>query len=234
MDVTRYMIIRTRQVELYNLLMNATFPTHIPRSHLMSLKTLQRLVDNPPIHGTDWMDRREERPMTIVGMCVAYSNMGSEAEICFTRPEIHVPRVFEIIQEYVGNWVELMMNYSWFQHPPLEELDLLEGVAKHLFPVYKEYKLRTITQVAGTSSLEDMSLTDLFRVQMQLGGVSRDGISFISNMGIYRDSINDHSMPGGFDTIGNVSNGLSSTSNSGGDEDPFEAFKRMQTGIGGL
>lgn len=233
MDVERYMILRTRLCELYKEITEFTFPTFIPRSHFMSLKTLQRLVDNPTIHGTDWIDRNEERPLSVVQMCQALQNMNGEGEIYFSRPEKNIPRIYNAVQEYVGNWVDLMINYSWIQRPPLEELDRLEMLAKYLFPSYKEYKLRDILEASGKYSVGGMSLMDMFKTRMVMGA-DADGVSFISNMAIYRESQGLGPLPGGFDTLGGASMGITSTSQLASSEDPFNAFRQMQTGIGSL
>ena len=169
MNVDRYMIIRERLVELFGILNTRTFPVHVSRASQMSLKTLQRIENNPPINGTEWLYDIQERPLTIVAMVNANNIMGDHSDIRFSRPQVSIPAIYKLIQEYVGNWVELMIDYSWIQHPPLEELDQLEGLAKYIFPFYREYHLRSYIEQTGKYHIGELNLMDIMKIQMEVG-----------------------------------------------------------------
>jgi hypothetical protein len=235
-NIDRYMILRERLVELYGVLQTHTFPVHVSRASQMSLKTLQRIEKNPPINGTEWLYTVQERPLTILAMVNASIIMGDSNDIRFSSPHDTIPEIYEILQEYVGNWVELMINYGWVAHPPLEELDHLENFAKHIYPYYQEYKTQRIIFSSGKYHIGEMTLMDIMRIQMQSGQDINTSISFISNMGIYRDAqgLTSPSSNGfNFSALSGLTNKITSMKKYD-ENDPFNQFKVMGSGLGDL
>lgn len=236
MNIDRYMILRERLVELYGILNTYTYPVHVSRASQMTLKTLQRIEKNPPINGTEWLYTVQERELTIISMVNASIIMGDQTDIRFSTPHKTIPEIYELLQEYVGNWVELMISFSWVAHPPLEELDQLEMFARYLFPYYQEYKTQRIIFSTGKYHIGDMTLMDIMKIQMESGQDVNTGISFISNMGIYRDSqgiTSPSSNSLNFSALSGLTNKITSTKSFDHD-DPFNQFKIMGSGLGDL
>lgn len=225
MNVERYTVVRERLVELFKIITEKTWPVVIPRSNLISVELLKKINERDPYGALDRLEELGERNLTIQRLCDAFVIMDDEVQLGFQKPRRDTVEIYLIIQEYLRLWVEIKTDFSWFNSPPLEELEILEKIAKFVFNAYRSYKMEEITDSFGGYQAEDMSLFNILKAQMVYGADIREGISFISYLSSYRDGQSSNNY---FDDP------FSNANTEHTMEDFMKSFSSEFTGMGGL
>lgn len=191
MDLTRYNHVRENLVSLYKTITEETFNVYIPKSSFLSLKQIKQIEKNPPINGMESYDNVIERPLSILRMAQAFSMVGEDdVNLAFRYPRKDIPRIYNTIQDYIMYWLEIKRNYARFDSPGLDELEILEKVAKYVFSAYKEYHIQEVNDKFGVVKQSDMTLMDYIKGTWMYGEQFQENISFISHLAVYREENN--------------------------------------------
>lgn len=191
MDLTRYKHVRENLVNLYKMITEETFNVYIPKSSFLSLKQIKHLEKNPPINGMGSYEAVVERPLTILRMAQAFSMIGEDdVNLAFRYPRRDIPRIYNGIQDYIMYWLEIKRYWARFDAPSLDELEILEKIAKYVFSAYKEYHIQEVNDKFGVTKQSDMTLMDYIKGTWMYGEQFQDNISFISHLAVYREENN--------------------------------------------
>lgn len=139
----RYAAIRERLVELFPSISTKTYSFFIKPSSLLSVEQLREretFTASETIGDSGYFEEYQDRNMTIPMILKILPNFLDTSELGFKNAGRDVPLIYENIQEYIGLWVELMLNEPLVNHPPLEELRALEGFAFFIYSVYRRIK----------------------------------------------------------------------------------------------
>lgn len=187
MNYERFNFIRERLVELYPLITEYTFEIVAPASTFLELKQLQGLDKTEYRPGTERVGIPVVRPLTITQLTKALTLNGNDAELYFRWPSRDIIRIYEGIQEYIKLWLEIKVDWGWFESARLEELEELEAVAKFVFTPYKEYHAAKVAKEFGYQSTGDMSLVNSMRSLWMFGNTVTEDISFVSHIAMYKE-----------------------------------------------
>ena len=191
MDLTRYKHVRENLVRLYKMITEETFNVYIPKSSFLSLKQIKHLEKNPPINGMESYETIVERPLTILRMAQAFSMIGEDdVNLAFRYPRRDIPKIYNGIQDYIMYWLEIKRHWARFDAPSLDELEILEKIAKYVFSAYKEYHIQEVNDKFGVAKQSDMTLMDYIKGTWMYGEQFQENISFISHLAIYREENN--------------------------------------------
>lgn len=191
MDLSRYNHIRESLVALYKTITEETFNVYIPKSSFLSLNQIKKLENSPPINGIESYDNVVERPLSILRIAQAFSMVGEDdVNLAFRYPRKDIPKIYNTIQDYIMYWLEIKRHYARFDSPGLEELGILEKIAKYVFSAYKEYHIQEVNDKFGVSSQAEMTLMDYIKGTWMYGEQYQDNISFISHLAVYREENN--------------------------------------------
>lgn len=186
MDTNRYMYVRGELVKLYTILTQETFLVIMPATSFMSLKQLEHYKEHQPIIGFDSLEVPMERPYSIMKILEAFVHMGDEAQVYFRHPAKDVPRIYDAIQDWIRYWVEIKRGSGYLRTPSIEELELIEKLARHLFTDYSHYHYTKIFDTLNVKSSETMTLLDVVKGRMMYGNDLDEQLSFISYLDEYK------------------------------------------------
>ncbi|WNV45829.1 hypothetical protein [Aeromonas phage AerS_266] len=188
MDVERYMYNRERLVTLHHYISNKTFHIFAPRQFFLSFEQIKQMEKYPPINGLEMFGKVVERPTTIARLCDMFLHMGDNAGFSFRYPSKDIIPMYTNIQEYISTWCEVMGKLPWFDRPKMQELEILEKIAKYIFGWYREYQMQQVNKKCGVSSNKELVLLDALTTTWMYGHDTREGPSFISHLGIFKEA----------------------------------------------
>lgn len=186
MDTNRYMYIREELVKLYSILTQETFLVVMPTTSFMSLKQLEHYRENQPLVGFDSLEIPMERPYSIMKILEAFVHMGDEAKVYFRYPSRDIPRIYDSIQTWIQYWVEIKRGSGYLRTPAIEELELIEKLARHIFTDYSHYHYSKIYDTLNVKSSENMTLLDVIKGRMMYGTDLDEQLSYISYLDEYK------------------------------------------------
>lgn len=208
METERYNYIRKELVELHRILTEETFEVAIPLSSFMSLKQLENARENPPLTGFETLEIPVERPFTILRLLQAVQIMGDHLNIGFRHARRDVPRIYESIQTWIKYWVEIKVNAGYLRSPSVEELELIEKLAKHVFGTYAHYHYEKINKTLHIPDMANASLLDILKGRMMYGTDIDEQLSYISHLDEYKSLMGYTSNPSSFSAGFNGLGGL--------------------------
>lgn len=182
----RYNYLRKELIELHRILTEETFEVSIPLSSFMTLKQLENAKENPPLTGFETLEIPVERPFTILRLLQAVQIMGDELMIGFRYPRRDVPRIYDTIQTWIKYWIEIKINASYLRTPSVEELELIEKLAKYTFSSYAHYHYEKINKTLSVPDLASASLLDILKGRMMYGTDIDEQLSYISHLDEYK------------------------------------------------
>lgn len=188
MNYKRYNVVRARLIELHQVITEYTFEVVAPPSTFLQLKELKNIDKTASLMGTERIGIAVQRPMTITKMTIALGLNGVDAPMSFRYPSKDIPVIFESIQEYIQLWLEIKVDWGWFESARLEELEELEAVAKFVFTPYKEYHAARVAKEFGHHSTQDMTLVNTMRSIWMFGSQAAEEISFVSYIALYKEA----------------------------------------------
>ncbi|UOX39595.1 putative SH2 domain containing protein [Aeromonas phage ZPAH34] len=188
MDVERYMYNRERLVALYEYISNKTFHIFAPRQYFLSFDQIKQMEKHPPIMGLEMFGQVIERPITIARLCDMFLYMGENAGFSFRYPSKDIIPMYTNIQEYISTWCEVMGKLPWLERPKMQELEILEKIAKYIFGWYRQYQMQEINKSCGNSHNTELVLLDALTTTWRYGYDTREGPSFISHLSIFKEA----------------------------------------------
>lgn len=191
LPLSRYNFIRSRLIELYNILNNRLYGVYLTPKMMMTLDQLRDRVEYTQegfANDFHYLEDYQERKLTIPKIIDLLPNMVSEDELGFRNPNKVVVEIYESIQEYIQLWVELYRNAPEFPTPSLDELRQLELLAYTLFGKYKRIKpflqnaeTRRFAKDADTAHKRNLAVLASLLSFTPMGH-DDGGISFISHL----------------------------------------------------
>lgn len=189
MDTIRYNFVRKELIRLYHMFTEEHFLVIIPKTSFMSLKQLEYYKENPPIIGFESLEVPEERPYSIAKFLEVFKHMGDDAQIFFRYPAKDIPRIYDSVQDWIRYWVEIKRGAGYLRTPSVQELELVEKLARHLFTDYAHYHYNTMFDNLNVKSVENMTLLDALKGRMMYGTDLDEGLSYISYLDEYKTQI---------------------------------------------
>lgn len=189
MNVQRYTYLRNELIRLYKLFTERTFLVTIPLSSFMTLKELERAKENPPLIGFEHLSENVERPLTINKILLAVSIMDVHLNIGFTRPRQDIPVIYDAIENWIQHWIEIKLNAGYLQSPPIEELELIEKLGRHIFTYYAHYHHEKINKVMRVTNTSELTLLDVLQGRIMYGADFDQPISYISHLDHYKAQV---------------------------------------------
>lgn len=186
MDTNRYMYVRGELIKLHSILTQETFLVIMPATSFMSLKQLEHYKEKQPIIGFDSLEVPMERPYSIMKILEAFVHMGDEAQVFFRHPAKDIPRIYDAIQDWIRYWVEIKRGSGYLRTPQIEELELIEKLARHIFTDYSHYHYTKVFDTLNVKSSESMTLLDVVKGRMMYGNDLDEQLSFISYLDEYK------------------------------------------------
>uniref|UniRef100_A0AAU8KZH7 Uncharacterized protein n=1 Tax=Pantoea phage Survivor TaxID=3232176 RepID=A0AAU8KZH7_9CAUD len=186
MDTLRYMHVRKELIRIHSILTEETFLVIMPTTSFMTLKQLEFYKDNPPIVGFEALETPQERPYSIVKILEAFKNVGDDAQVHFRYPSRDIPRIYEAIQDWIRYWIEIKRGSGYLRTPSIEELELIEKLARHIFTAYSHYHYSKIFDTLNVSSKQEMTLLDVLKGRMMYGSDIDEELSYISYLDEYK------------------------------------------------
>ena len=189
--LSRYNTIRTRLIELYNILNNRSFDVWVTPAMLMSLEELRDREEYSQegfVGDPNYYNEYQVRRMNVPRIIDILPNLSSEKDLGFREPQIVIPLIYESIQEYICLWCELFKKAPEFPTPSIDELRKLELLAYTLFNFYKRIKpyldKKKLRELGGDVQEIDkrnlMQLSALFSINAM--GTPKAEISFVSHL----------------------------------------------------
>ncbi|AEV89557.1 hypothetical protein OBP_120 [Pseudomonas phage OBP] len=188
MQTERYIHLRKELVRLYKVLTEQTYTVIIPLSSFLTLKQLEYAKERPPIAGFESLEIPVERPFTIARLLTAVDVMGDELEIGFRFPRKDIPEVYTNIQDWIRYWIEIKRDAGYLRTPSIDELALMERLAKYVFSAYAHYHHEKINKTLNVNTQSEMTLLDILKGKMMFGSDIDEPISFISYVDEWRSS----------------------------------------------
>lgn len=191
----RYISIRNRLIELFNILEYRVYPFWIAPEFMMTTDQLRdryEYVKDGYANDTQYYSQPELRNMEVVKLFKYLENFRDHTNLGYGQANTTVVEIYESIQEYLSLWCELIRANVW-QHPPMSELRNLESIAYLAFPHYRQIKPYRRNQVLNERYKQDQMLQSnglagfaaLFGMY-RLGNSREEEISFVSHL----DSLN--------------------------------------------
>ena len=191
MLIGRYNYIRSRLLDLYELVQHRTYAVWIQPTMFMDLDELR---DRPTYHREDhvgdthYYETPQARSMTVAQLTEIMPNMTKETDIGWRSPNTVIPLLYEGIQEYIMLWCEIILQVPEVPYPSLDELKTLENFAFLLFKPYQQIRpyLDLLEQNNNNGINRDLaksglaSLMGLFKQESIGFKRTADGISFVS------------------------------------------------------
>lgn len=193
MDTIRYMYVRNELIKLHRILTEEHFIVIMPATSFMTLKQLEHYKEHQPIIGFESLETPIERPYSIKKILEAFVHMGDEAQVFFRYPAKDIPRIYDTIQDWIRYWVEIKRSSGYLRTPPIEELELIEKLARHIFTDYSHYHYTKIYDTLNVKSSESMTLLDVLRGRMMYGNDLDEPLSYISYLDEYKSETGYHS-----------------------------------------
>lgn len=141
---SRYTAVRSRILELHNILEHRVFGVWVAPKTLMSTDQLRdryEIKQEGYANDTGFYNDPQLRQMKIPQILAIMENMSpSMNDLGFNNANVTVTQIYESIQEYIGLWCEIIRNAPEFGSPPRGELKALENLAYMVFPMYKKIK----------------------------------------------------------------------------------------------
>lgn len=208
METARYNYVRKELVNLHRIITEETFNIFIPLSSFMTLKQLETARDRPPLTGFETFEETIERPFSIQRMLTAVEIMGDELSIGFRHARRDIPYIYESIQNWIKYWIEIKIGFPHIRTAPIEELELIEKLAKHIFGSYAHYHYEKINKTLHIPDIAQASLLDILKGRMMYGSDIDEQLSFISHVDEYKaltgSRSSSNSMGGMFGGLGGL------------------------------
>lgn len=186
METERYNFIRKELIRLHRVITEETFNVFIPISSFMTLKQLEVARDHPPITGFETLEETVERPFSIKRMLIAVEIMGDELKLGFRNARRDIPYIYESIQSWIKYWLEIKVGMSHLKTAPMEELELIERLAKYIFGAYAHYHYEQINKTLHIPDIAQASLLDILKGRMMYGTDIDEQLSYISHIDEYK------------------------------------------------
>jgi len=212
METARYNYIRGELIRLHNIIMNQTFVVSLPLSYFLNKRQLEHLKENPPITGFGSLEEPVRRPYTMNRLLDAFELMGSDISIGFMSPRKDIPVIYETIQDWIRYWIEIKEGAGYLRTPPVEELELIEKLARYVFGVYTHYYYEKVNATFNVAVKEEMSLLDVFKAKLMYGdeGANQD-LSYVSYLDQYKSAtgyVGNVDTTGASETLSNLMRGF--------------------------
>lgn len=186
MQTERYNFIRKELVKLHELFTQRTFNVYVSLSSFLTYEQLTNYEKHPPIGGFNRIEIVDERPYTIEYLLTMFEIMGDKAEMGFKYPKQDIPVMYDAAQNWIKYWVELKTSVGYLRTPPLEELEVMERLARYVFSAYKHYYYEKMNDNLNVPSKDNMTLFDVFKGRMMYGDSFDQDLSFISYLDQFR------------------------------------------------
>lgn len=204
----RYQVVRSRIIELFNILNNRSYGVWITPESMMTLDQVRERVNytsDELIGDRDYYSTHQLRKMRITQIVDYLPTLRSFMDLGFQDPNKAIVEIYESTQEYISLWCEVMREAPGLRSPPMDELRTLEGLAMFVFPHYKKIKPYRKSLEARRfredGELEDQGLLGfaaLFSFYSIGTTKGTDELSFISHLDSYESRYNtiSHAMGG--------------------------------------
>ena len=214
MRTERYNTLRKELIRIYKVLTERTFVVYIQPTAFLSLKQLENAKERPPLTGFETYETMVERPYTIAYLLRAFDIMGDKINMGYRFPREDIPVVYETVQDWIRYWIEIKQGCPYIATPSIEELSLIEQVARHAFTGYAHYYHERINDSMRVYNKKELSLLDVLRGKMQFGDAVTEPISYISHIDQYKSDTGYRSGPsyntgnGGIDFLKGFGGGM--------------------------
>lgn len=140
-ELFRYKEIRKSLIAQHDIIVNRNYRVSFPRQYLMSLDQLENreIVRMTSVIDPDSHTRPSPMTVTLERVIDILKRLPDSRILAFKHSRDAL-EIYETIQGYLNNWIEIILEAPEFSYPTIQELYDLESVAKWAFPVYQHEK----------------------------------------------------------------------------------------------
>lgn len=141
LELYRYQQIRKDLIAQHDVITKRLYQVSFPRQYLLSIDELENIekitMTDVPDH--DHLNRPSMMSATIERIIDILKRL-PDSRILAYRNGTDALEIYEVVQNYINNWVEIILEAPEYSHPTIQELYDIEKVALWAFPQYQHQK----------------------------------------------------------------------------------------------
>lgn len=145
MILQNYPDYRKRLIELYTIITKRQYLMVLPRELLLDDEQIEgryQINRNGLAKDNHFFTRPVDISLTIEALISIIPRARTPDALGLRNPERDGIEIYEIVQEYVRLWTEMIKGFPYYQSPSIRELYSLEVVSSWAFPIFSYYKKR--------------------------------------------------------------------------------------------